>query len=125
MTHRIALTALLGLVACSEPEDVCFEQSTREYVAAKQLIAEARSAAETGFTVTPERVDFLDVSECGPTLEDREICTTQSSKTLPGFALADTETAAKLAETLTEQLPELEARARRAYQVCLLNGPVG
>lgn len=121
MTPRwsLVLTAFLG--ACTSAKDLCFEEATRDYRAALDLIAQAEAGAEHGYMPTPERLDFIDVAECGPTLEDRKICTTQSSASLPGYTHVDRETAARFAAEQRARLGGLRKEAEAAYRVCLVN----
>jgi hypothetical protein len=125
MTLPQVLILLLAVAGCTSREDLCFVEATRAYVATSTAISQSEKAAAQGFIEAPDRLEFTDVSSCGPTLEAREICTTQSSTLMPGDRPVDPVAEARRAASLRDRLPELRRLAEHRYRLCLVNGPGG
>lgn len=122
MTGRCLIPFCCLLMACASAEQLCFEKATQDYAATQQLIVEAQQALERGYVVAPDNLQFIDVSECGPTLEARAICTTQSQASADTLAAIDRQKEQYKLAQLEARLPELRKKARREYEVCLASG---
>jgi len=113
--------ALLLLAGCATTQELCFAEATQPYRETLMAISEAEMAATRGYRVEERREDILDVSECGPTLEDRAICTRQTVMIRPSFRAVDSAAEARKATRLRKELPKLRAGAEAAYGACMAN----